>query len=201
MKKLISLLLAVMMLAALASVAAAEDGGGTTMYVYTKNGKPLQVRSSMSTDVDNVVGTLPYGAMVVTYGSPMPGWTYIEYGTAGSHYVMSRFLVRYKPAPFDPTQPTAKPSGEFDTRSATTVEQINTLLASARSVEPYYVTVRPVRSSGWVYLRWLPTRHSTQIATYGANQRLTVIAELKDWYQVEDPNNGKVGFIYKSYIQ
>ena len=201
MKKLIGLMLAVMMLAALASTAMAEDQG-TEMYVYTRNGLPLLVRSSMSTkDDSNVVGSLPYGAKVFTYGSPASGWVMIDYGggsSTGMHFVMSRFLVKYKPAPFDPNS--SPDSGSFDTRAATTVEQINRLLASAKQVTPYTVTVRPTRSSGWVYLRWIPSRNSTQIATYSANQQLTVIAELKDWYQVED-SNGRIGFVYKSYIQ
>ena len=73
--------------------------------------------------------------------------------------------------------------------------------ASAKPVTPYTITVRPTRASGWVYMRWLPSRNAAQAATYGANQQLTVLAELKDWYQVQDPATGRVGFIYKSYIQ
>ena len=115
---------------------------------------------------------------------------------------MSRYLVRNKPAPYDPSSaPAETGSKNFDTASATTVEQMNTLLASAKPVAPYTVTVRPVRASGWVCMRWLPSRNSTQIATYSGSQQLTVIAELKDWYQVEDPDTGRVGFVYKSYIQ
>ena len=201
MKKIFGLLLAVMMLAALAVPAAAEDQG-TDMYVYTKNGKNLMIRSSMSTKEDNIVGSLPYGAKVVTFGKPQNGWIYIQWGEYGDHYVMSRYLVKNKPAPFDPSSAPAETSSKsFDSTSATTVEQINTLLASAKSVQPYAVTVRPVRASGWVYLRWLPSKNSRQIATYGANPQLLVIAELKDWFQVEDPDTGRVGFVYKSYIQ
>ena len=199
MKKLIGLMLAVMMLVALFSAATAEDQG-REMYVYTKNGKDLLVRSSMSTTENNVIGSLAYGAKVITYGSRQPGWTVIDYGDGStSAYVMSRYLVKNKPAPYIPSSDTPSSKG-FDTRSATTVEQMNTLVASAKYVTPYSVTVRPTRSSGWVYLRWLPSRHSTQIATFGANEELTVIAELKDWYQVQD-STGKVGFIYKDYIQ
>ena len=169
MKKLIGLMLAVMLLAAAAATALAEEPQGTVMYVYTENGKGLYVRSSMSTKEDNIVGSLPYGAKVFTYGSPQAGWIYIDYGDDfGDHYVMSRYLVK---------------------------------LASAKPVTPYTITVRPTRASGWVYMRWLPSRNAAQAATYGANQQLTVLAELKDWYQVQDPATGRVGFIYKSYIQ
>lgn len=204
MKKLIGLLLAMALLAALAMPAMAEDQG-KDMYVYTQNGKDLLVRSSMSTTEDNVVGSLPFGAKVITYGSPQPGWTVIDYGNGSfSAYVMSRFLVKSKPTGGKPSgskSSSGTDSKNFDTTSATTVEQINTLLASAKAIEPYSATVRPVRASGWVYMRWIPSRHGKQIATYGANQQLTVIAELKDWYQVQDPATGRVGFVYKSYIQ
>ncbi len=200
MKKLLGWMLVVMLLAAMTVPVLAEEQG-RKMYVYTQNGKPLLVRSSPSLTEDNVVDSLPYGAVVFTYGSPKTGWTYIEYsGKPGPRYVLSRYLVKDKPAPHTPSSGTPAESKSFDTRSAVTVEQINTLLASAKAVEPYSVTIRPTRSSGWVYLRWLPSRHAAQIATYGANQELTVIAELKDWFQVQDPA-GNVGFVYKSYIQ
>ena len=203
MKKLIGLILAMVLLAGLALTAAAEDQG-SERYVYTQNGKDLLVRSSTNTYEDNVIGSLPYGAKVITYGSAAPGWTVIDYGDGStSAYVMTRFLVKNKPGPHDPgLNPTPKSDSQtFDTREATTVEQLNTLLASAKSVEPYTVTVRPLRASGWVYLRWLPTRYSRELATFSANQQLTVIAELKDWYQVEEPVTGKIGFVYMSYIQ
>lgn len=201
MKKLIGLMLAVMMLAVMACAAMAEEQG-TVMYVYTRNGKGLNVRSSMSTKDDtNVVANLAYGTKVFTYGSPQSGWTYIDLNNvSGPCYVMSRYLVRSKPAPFSPTPDTKPDSRSFDTRAASTVEQINTLLASAKQVAPYTVTVQPTRSSGWVYMRWTPSRNSKQVASFGANQQLTVLAELKDWYQVQDAN-GRVGFVYKSYIQ
>ena len=65
MKKIIGLLLAMMLLVLAASAAMAESQG-TDMYVYTKNGKVLKVRSSMSTKDDSNVysGTayIPFGA-------------------------------------------------------------------------------------------------------------------------------------------
>ena len=198
MKKIIGLILTMIMLVMAVSAALAESQG-TEMYVYTENGKGLTVRSTMNTTDSNFVDSLPYGAKVFAYGSPKPGWTYIEYG-GKSGYVMSRFLVKSKPAPHEAGM-TTNPGGSFDTRAAVTVEQINTLLASAKAVTPYTVTLRPTRSSGWVYMRWLPSRNAEQMATFGANYQVTVIAELKDWYQVQDPATGKVGFIYKSYIQ
>ena len=204
MKKVISLMLSMMLLVLLASAALSESQG-TEMYVYTKNGKVLKVRSSMSTkDDSNVIGTLPYGTKVVTYGGNYNGWTLIDYGDGWTDaYVMYRFLSKEKPAPFTPSDKPEKTaaSNEFATSEASTVAQMNTLAVSARIVTPYTVTVRPTRASGWVYMRWFPSRNAEEMATFGANYQLTVLAELKDWYQVSDPATGKVGFIYKSYIQ
>ena len=201
MKKVISLVLAVMLLALTASAALAEDQG-TVMYVYTKNGKVLKVRSSMSTkDDSNVIGTLPYGTKVVTYGGNYNGWTLIDYGDGWTDaYVMYRFLSKTKPDPFDPSID-PKQDTKDPVREASTVAQLNDLIASAKVVDPYTVTVRPVRASGWAYMRWFPSRSAKEMATFSANYDLTVIAELKDWYQVSDPATGKVGFIYKSYVQ
>ena len=198
MKKGISLMLSVMLLVLLASAALSESQG-TDYYVCTKNGKGLLVRSSMSAaDNSNVIGSLAYGTKVVTYGVK-DGWAIIDYkNTTG--YIMFRFLVKTKPAPYNPSD-----NPEQDTKDAvkeaSTVAQLNALIASAKFVDPYPVTVRPIRASGWVYMRWFPSRSAAEMATFGANYELMVLAELKDWYQVEDPVTGKVGFIYKSYVQ
>ena len=198
MKKVISLILSVMLFALIAS-AALSEGQGTVYYVYTKNGKGLNVRSSMSTaDNSNIIGSLAYGTKVITYGV-RNGWAMIDYGNT-TGYIMYRYLVKSKPAPYKPSDPSEQNTADT-TMNASTVAQLNALIVSAKTVEPYTVTVRPTRASGWVYMRWFPSRAANEMATFGANYQLTVIAELKDWYQVSDPATGKVGFIYKSYVQ
>ena len=197
MKKAICLILAMMMLVLLASAALAE-GQGTEMYVYTKNGKVLKVRSSMSSKDDaNVIGTLAYGTKVFIYGV-RDGWAMIDYGNT-TGYIMYRFLVKEKPAPFKPSDSTGTKTADT-TKGASTVAQLNALTSSAVFVDPYTVTVRPVRASGWVYMRWFPSQSAETMATFGANYELTVLAELKDWYQVSDPATGEIGFVYKSYV-
>lgn len=199
MKRILGLMLATMLLVLLASAAVSESQG-TDMYVCTKNGKVLLVRSSMSAkDDSNVIGTLSYGQKVITYGHEN-GWALIDYGNQAG-YIMYRYLVKQKPAPFNPSGSTEQKTNEFSSKNATTVNQMNTLFTSAKTVTPYNVTVRPTRASGWVYMRWLPSKSAKEMATFSGNYELTVIAELKDWYQVCDPATGKVGFIYKSYVQ
>ena len=198
MKKTICFLLAMMMLVLFASLAVSEDQG-TFLYVKTPNGKGLNVRSSMSTeDKSNIIGSLSYGTRIITYGS-RDGWTLIDYGNKVA-YIMTRYLTKEKPAPYQPADPDKK-SSDFSTAEASTVTQMNTLVASPKYVTPYTVLVRPTRASGWVYMRWFPSKSSEAQATFGANYELTVLAELKDWYQVEDPVSGRVGFVYKSYVQ
>jgi len=195
MKKVISLVLATMLLVVFMAAAVAESQG-TTMYVKTGDGDVLRVRSSMSTrDKTNIIGYLKYGQKVVIYGQK-DGWAMIDYGNRTA-YVMYRFLVKTQPGPFDPSNP----GTTADTRSFSTVAQLNTLTTTAKTVTPYTVVVRPTRASGWVYLRWFPSRASKEIATFNGYREVTVIAELKDWYQVSDPATGAVGYIYKSYVQ
>lgn len=200
MKKVIGLILAMMMLVLLASAAMSESQG-TAMYVYTKNGKALKIRSSMSTkDDSNVVGTLAYGEKVIIYGH-RDGWALIDYGNS-SAYIMYRFLVKEKPDPYKASDASEKKTTTTSsTKDSSTVAQLNALTDSVKFVTPYTVTVRPARASGWVYMRWFPSKSAETLASFNANYELTVIAELKDWYQVSDPESGKVGFVYKSYVQ
>ena len=199
MKRILGLVLAMMLLATLASTAMAESQG-RDMYVRTNNGKNLLVRSSMSAvDDSNVIGSLSYGQRVIIYGQTN-GWAVLDYGnTAG--YVMYRYLSKDKPDPYNPSDSTSRKTNAFSTKDASTVDQMNSLLSPAKIVTPYTVTVRPTRASGWVYMRWFPSKSAKELATFNGNYDLTVIAELKDWYQVSDPATGKVGFIYKSYVQ
>ena len=201
-KRLVFVALFALLLVLLVSAALA-DLDGRTMYVYTRNGKTLYVRSSMSTkDNTNIRGSLPYGTKVTAYGSGTNGWYLIDYDDYGDSYVMARFLVPTKPAPFDPGKkddPSSDPNA-FDIKAASTVLQMNTLIRDVKFVDPYTITVRPTRASGWVYLRWFPSRQAEQLATFKSNYQLTVVAELKDWYQVQDPQTGRTGFVYKSYV-
>ena len=200
MKKVIALMLAMMMLVLFASAALSESQG-KEMYVYTKNGRVLKVRSSMSTkDDSNVIGSLKYGAKVIIYGVK-DGWAMIDYGNT-TGYILYRYLVKTKPAPYTASATTGQTLDEASIKDATTVAQLNALAASAKfAEEPYTVTVRPVQSGGKVYMRWFPSKTAKEMATFSADYELTVIAELKDWYQVSDPATGKVGFVYKSYVQ
>ena len=104
MKKLLCLILALALLIPAAAGMAGGLVGPGTMYVYTANGKSLNVRSSPNTG-DNIIGHLKYGAAV--HVSEFQGdWCVIDWGDTCA-YVQGRFLQWYapkdKPAP-DPAE-------------------------------------------------------------------------------------------------
>ena len=198
-KRLISLaLIAVMMAMFLPSLAAAED---KIMYVYTDNGKSLNVRSAPNTG-DNIISSLKYAERVdvvsISNGWAKIWWEQSYYGEFGYAYVQSRFLVNYKPGS-KTVQPTPAPSSGTD--YAKEFSSMNAEFSSAKKVyTPYTVVARPARASGWVNLRWAPTTEAERIATCKQGKELTVLAELKNWYQVQDPETGMIGFISRQYV-
>ena len=202
-KRLIPLVLIAAMMAMLLPALAAADYYYGTMYVYTDNGKSLNVRRDPSTG-DNIIGSLKFGDEVTVVEFRSGGWAQIlweqnYYGEFGAAYVQSRFLVNYKPGS-KPVQPTAAPASDV-TDYAKVFTSMNTEFKSARqTMVPYTVVARPSRASGWVNLRWAPSTEAERIATCKQGKELTVLAELKNWYQVQDPETGMIGFISRQYV-
>ena len=207
-KQLISLLLVLTLaVAALMPAAFAEDNTPSDSagyyYVYTENGKGLNVRA---TPGGEIVGSLKYGTRIYCYyrdggnGWALIDYTYnmpgVGYGTYAC-FISSRYLRKSKP----PAKPS---SGSSSSSSSTAVtdplEEINTEYRSVKRVDPFTVTVRPSRASGWVNMRWAPSKSAEIMATYKANEKLLVIKELNNWYQVEDQDTGDVGFIDKQFV-
>ena len=206
MKKRLFALLAVLVLAAAMIPASLAEDDSTPnsagyYYVYTENGKGLNVRATPGGDV---VGSLKYGTKIycyyrdggngwalIDYSYDMPG---VGYGTYAC-FISSRYLRKSKPPARPGSGSSAQPAATTDT-----VSEINTEFRSAKNVIPFSVTVRPSRASGWVNLRWAPTKSAEIMATYKANQKLLVIRELNNWYQVEDQDTGDVGFISKQFV-
>lgn len=203
LKKLISLLLIAVLTAMLIPSLAVADSYYGTQWVYTDNGKSLNVRSAPTTG-NNIIGSLKYGAEVTVIQMYANGWAQIlweqnEYGEFGTAYVQRRYLVNHKPSSKPtPPSPTAAPaSGTADLTKAFTA--MNAEFTTGKQVTPYTVVARPARASGWVNLRWAPSTEAERIATCKQGKELTVLAETKNWYQVQDPETGMIGFISRSY--
>ncbi len=113
---------------------------------------------------------------------------------------MNRYLSVYPPYVTDtPVKPTATPKPEKD--RAAIIKKMESEWKTYTPVdEPYMVTPRPSRASGWVNFRFAPTDQMGHIAKMYAGMQLKVIAETKDWLQVEEPYTGVVGYISRNFV-
>ena len=208
MNKRIVLLMTAILMAVLMiiPVSVAEDDTPSDSagyyYVYTENGKGLNVRA---TPGGEIVGSLKYGTRIYCYyRDGGNGWALIDYtynmpGFGKGPYacfISSRYLRKSKP----PANPGSESSSSSSSGSSDTATEINREFRSAKKVDPFTVTVRPSRASGWVNLRWAPSKSTEVMATYKQNEKLLVIQETNNWYQVEDQDTGNVGFISKQFV-
>ena len=148
-KRILTLMvIAVLAVALIPTMASATE----TMYVYTKNGRNLNVRYDPSSDGEIFI-TVPYGERLTVLYHLGNGWSAISWD-GNVYYVQTRFLVYEKPGKKPTPQPTSKPGKVGD--SSTTVAELNTIFKTYKPVAtPFSITVRPTRASGWVNLRFV----------------------------------------------
>ena len=200
-RMMVFLMLTLLLTAAFASSALAE-----TMYVSTQDGDPLNVRSQPFISPDTLLGSIPNHSPVQVLFIDSNGWAKIEYypedGGMVYAYVSSRYLSYdqngyYHTAQANVPPPTAIPKETEDKSMA----QLNAELKTIKTVDvSFTVLVRPSRASGRVNLRWAPNNKTRAIRSYPANYKLTVIGETANWYQVQDPAEGSIGFISKKLV-
>jgi len=198
MKKTLAVVLLLALLLSCVGTALADAPYGTSvMYVKTANGKSVNVRSAPRTG-DNIIGSVPYGGSVLTDWSYAgnDGWTRVVWGSYGDGYIMSKYLVNQKPGP----RPT--PSKEEQEKQAAEAEQkkLSSELKSEKPVTEYfYIAIRPTRVSGWVNFRSGPSKSTSRIASFSNGKELLVMGQTSNWYRAQDPETGKVGYVFKSY--
>ena len=193
MKKFVSILAAMVLLMAMAaSFASAQTiGGRGTMYVYTENGKPLNVRSDPRTG-DNIIGQLEYGTAV--YVTVFDGdWCGIQYNRVIG-WVQSRFLQWSAPAPRPAPAPTPAPVP--DPRDDPGEEE----LQNESAITPVQVQVVAGRPSGWADMRILPSWDARRVQYCPDGTQLTAFAETPNWFHVTDPSSGSIGYILKDFL-
>lgn len=200
MKKIISILLAALLLAVLFIPSALADGVGY-YYVNTENGRTLNVRNNPN---GAILGQLSFGTRIYVQEFTTPEWAMFYYNYQGGEYaawVSTRYLSKT-----DPRQKTASnTSAASSTSSASTdaakiLSDMNAEFKTGKLVTSFTVYARPSRASGWVNLRWAPSTETERIATCPQGKALTVIGETKNWYQVQDPETGMIGFIMKKFV-
>lgn len=186
-KRIISFLLVSALL--LLALIPAATAAGTVKYVYTRNSKPLNVRSWPDTNAA-ILGTLPNGQKVtVQYYTSDYTWAVITFNKQTA-YVMTQYLVDTPPV--DPT-----PVPDSDAQK--TLNAMEKELRTYHVVSPYTVLAKPVRASGWVNLRYVPSTEIGHADNLYANTQLTVIAETTNWLQVRRNDTGVTGYVMRRY--
>ncbi len=198
-KRLISLALIAAALSALLIPAALAANEAGYYYVKTDNGKTLNVRNRPDGDV---IAELKYGTRVYVLEFVSSGkWARINYEFGDGlypAYLSARYLVKNDPGKYSPST-TPDSSGASD--ASKTLTDMNAEFRSAKKVQQQFtVYARPSRASGWVNLRWAPSLSAERIAACPQGKALTVLAETKNWYQVQDPETGMIGFISRQYV-
>lgn len=189
MKKILAFILAVLLMTGVFTAAMAY----TTMYVYTANGKPLNLRDAPSI-IGSVLTQIPNGASVHVINAYDDTWYYVSYNGYGG-YSMARYLVYGWPTPTPmptycpvPTV-TPAPSGAFP----------NDIFFGFQPVY-YQALVRPSNPAGYVNLRWAPSLLAEISAHYYANAVLTVMSQNSLWCQVLDEEGHVAGFMMRQFL-
>ena len=188
MKKTLAVLLVLTLLVPI--VALAGGFGLGTMYVYTSNGKALNVRSTPDTG-DNIIGHLNFGDacdVVGFYGD----WAEIKWGDTTA-YVQKRFLQWYEPKDKPQPQPTKDP----DAGEKAKMQQE---LDSEVAIDPITLEVHATRASGRINLRQEPSKIAKRLDSFDDGVQLQANAETINWYRVIDPKNNQPGYIHKNYV-
>ena len=180
MRKVWTGLLALVLVAALcAPLLVSAYADAMVYYVNTANKKSLNMRSS--TDLgNNILTSIPNGAAVVVYEFLNSNtWAHIGYGGRDG-YVMTRYLSLTPPS----TQPSTAESLSFKDFKSTY----------------YLASVKPSTPSGYVNMRWAPSKSTAVHDIYYSGSTLQVIAESKTWCQVYDTQKNICGFIRKEFL-
>ena len=188
-KRIISLMAVVVLLAAMFAFTTTASAY-YCVYSHCPNGKPLNVREGPGKEYP-VIGKVPYGDPIYIIGETSPGW----YQLNDIGYVQASLTSNSYPGPYVPPAPT--PTADPNKKKA----DLEKVYASARTVEPYLITLKATeRSKGVANVRWAPSKTSKLLKAYPAGTQLRVIAELDKWYQVEDPMTNQVGFVNTAYV-
>ena len=173
-------LLALVLVAALcAPLLVSAYADAMVYYVNTANKKSLNMRSS--TDLgNNILTSIPNGAAVVVYEFLNSNtWAHIGYGGRDG-YVMTRYLSLTPPS----TQPSTTENLSFKDFKSTY----------------YLASVKPSTPSGYVNMRWAPSKSTAVHDIYYSGSTLQVIAESKTWCQVYDIQKNICGFMMKEFL-
>lgn len=195
MKKALTLVLALMVFASVwMAIPAARAEEGERYYVYTSNGKTLNLRVEPNKNA-KVLLKIPYGEEFWVFETLGGGWSYGHWGGQFG-YVMTRFLTKAKPGPKPKGEEEETPE-EYERRKEE--EKLAQELNGEKEVKPFYIAVVATRATGWINFRVAPSRITARLASYPDGKELIVQGETAHWYKAVDPENNKLGYINKSF--
>ena len=191
-KRIIAFLLILAILAVMLIPCASAYG--MVKYVYTRNGKPVNVRSQPSLNAA-LMGTIAFGKAVTVENYTVDyTWAVITFN-GKTAYVMSQYLV--DGTPVNPVTPTPSAGGNANAQNI--INSMENEFRTYRVVSPYTVLAKPTRASGWVNLRYAPSTEFGHAGNLYANTQLTVIAETTNWLQVRRNDTGVTGYVMRQY--
>ncbi len=157
------------------------------VYSHCKNGKALNVRKA-PTKNSAILYKIPYGDEIWVVGKAKNGFLKLNDGG----YVQASLTCSYKPGRYKAS------TTKTTTKKKSTLE---TTIASAKIVTPYMITLKATaRSKGVANVRWQPIKSAKLMKSYAPGTQLKVLAEMKNWYQVQDPVTQAVGYVNVAYV-
>lgn len=160
-----------------------------TLYVNTANGKGLNMRARPNTN-GNIITTIPNGAAVTLFWYENNAWAYVAYRSYFG-FCMTRHLSENTVSAARPSSGTANTPG--------TNADPNKMFQGFTHVR-YDVAVKPSNPSGFVNMRWAPSKSAEVQCIYYANTVLQVLATNGVWSQVYDELTDQCGFIMNEYL-
>ena len=180
----------------LASASLAE-----TYYVYTENGKTLNLRSA--TD-NRVIANIPYGtALEPDDELSTESAAYVTYKDE-SGYVKWKYLVKEKPAPRKKNSATPAPTAvpmQYTQSSPIQSQAENSGSPSYNSLfSGFQMNRRRTTLKQAAPMRWVPDMSAPIMRNYQEGQEFEVLVENSSWCQVLDTVSGLCGFIQKTVL-
>lgn len=169
-----------------------------TLYVNTANGKGLNMRTRPNTD-GKILTTIPNGSAVTLFWYENSSWAYVAYRSYFG-FCMTRHLSE-KPGSSPSSSSSSSSSSHTSdaTVAAGTDTNLNQMFKGFKYVD-YYAAVKPSNPSGFVNMRWAPTKASPVQCIYYADTLVKVIATNGTWSQVYNESTGQGGFIMNAFL-
>lgn len=174
-----------------------------TLYVNTANGKGLNMRSRPNTN-GQILTTIPNGSAVTLFWYENSSWAYVAYRSYFG-FCMTRHLSEYPGSNNHSSGSNNHSSGSSSSshNSATvasgTDNNLNQMFKGFKYVN-YTAAVKPSSPTGFVNMRWAPSKTAPVQCIYYADTVLSVIATNGTWSQVYNELTGQGGFIMNAFL-